>query len=70
MSTKIGPEKFLSLHRPWAQAHANAGHESLDLLRDALGKPRLLLHGWPHAKSWHLLATIQPAPPLTRQVKP
>lgn len=60
---KLSPEKFLQAHRPWAQAHANAGRETLSLYRDSVGKPRLLLQGWPHAKSWILLGHVTPAPP-------
>lgn len=65
---KLSPEKFVALHRPWAQAHANAEHEATDLFRDGVGKPRLLLHGWPHARSWIFVATVQPAPAV-RKVK-
>lgn len=61
------PDKFASLHRPWAQAHANASHQVLDLFRDAKAKPRLLLHGWPHPRSWTLVVTVPPqAKPFTR----
>lgn len=66
---KLSPEKFLQAHKPWAQAHASAQHEALDLFRDGVGKPRLLLHNWPHAKSWVRVATLQPQAPRVARPK-
>lgn len=68
MSLKISAEKFLTLNRPWAQAHATYGREPLDLYRDPTGKGRLTLTGWPHPKSWHKVLSVVPAPTQSRQV--
>lgn len=61
MATSTANEKFLASHRGWAQTHATASQEKIDLFKDVKGKPHLLLHGWPHPGSWHLITTCVPA---------
>lgn len=67
---KVSPEKFLALHTLWAQQHANTGRVSISLYRDGVGKPRLLLEGWPHPKSWIFLATLAPQHNKVKPIQP